>query len=201
MKQILIPFFFSVDAPAIKRADVGVAMGQAGTEITKQAADIVLVNDNFTSIVDAVEEGRHVFDNILKFIVYLLSCNGAEIFLMLICTIANIEVPLTVMMILWANIIADIPPAMALGVEPNEKDIMRRNPRDPKMGVITRTTWLIIFTNSMLIAALAIAAYTISLYVLKFPLEIARSMVSIYTDDKFQLEHFKLIISLRHLLP
>jgi Ca2+-transporting ATPase len=93
------------DAPAIKRADVGVAMGQAGTEITKQAADIVLVDDNFTSIVDAVEEGRHVFDNILKFIVYLLSCNGAEIFLMLICTIANIDAPLTVMMILWANII------------------------------------------------------------------------------------------------
>lgn len=82
-------------------------MGQAGTEITKQAADIVLVNDNFTSIVHAVEEGRHVFDNILKFIVYLLSCNGAEIFLMLICTITNIEVPLTVMMILWANIIGN----------------------------------------------------------------------------------------------
>lgn len=98
-------FFIQIDAPAIKRADVGVAMGQAGTEITKQAADIVLVDDNFTSIVKAVEEGRHVFDNILKFIVYLLSCNGAEIFLMLICTIANIEVPLSVMMILWANII------------------------------------------------------------------------------------------------
>ncbi|KAG1188008.1 hypothetical protein G6F35_014341 [Rhizopus arrhizus] len=112
------------DAPAIKRADVGVAMGQAGTEITKQAADIVLVDDNFTTIVEAVEEGRHVFDNILKFIVYLLS--------------SNIEVPLTVMMILWANIIADIPPAMALGVEPNEKDLMSRPPRNPKMGVLTK---------------------------------------------------------------
>lgn len=175
-------------------------MGQAGTEITKQAADIVLVDDNFTSIVKAVEEGRHVFDNILKFIVYLLSCNGAEIFLMLICTIANIEVPLSVMMILWANIIgkcidvlyfklvspgwlfslssiADIPPAMALGVEPNEKDLMQRHPRNPQMGVITKLTWLIIFINSMLIAALAIAAYTISLYVLKFELQVARSMV------------------------
>lgn len=166
------------DAPAIKRADVGVAMGQAGTEITKQAADIVLVDDNFTSIVDAVEEGRHVFDNILKFIVYLLSCNGAEIFLMLICTIANIDVPLTVMMILWANIIADIPPAMALGVEPNEKDLMQRNPRDPKMGVITKATWLIIFLNSFMISALALAAYCISLYVLKFPLPVAQSNVS-----------------------
>lgn len=80
-------------------------MGEAGTEITKQAADLVLLNDNFSTIVDAVEEGRHVFDNILKFIVYLLSCNGAEIFLMLICAIANLEIPLTVMMILYANII------------------------------------------------------------------------------------------------
>ncbi|CEP13383.1 hypothetical protein [Parasitella parasitica] len=176
------------DAPAIKRADVGVAMGQAGTEITKQAADIVLVDDNFTSIVKAVEEGRHVFDNILKFIIYLLSCNGAEIFLMLICTIANIEVPLSVMMILWANIIADIPPAMALGVEPNEKDLMKRHPRNPKMGVITKLTWLIIFLNSMLIASLSIAAYTISLYVLKFDLQVARSM-TFTTLTTLQLTH------------
>ncbi|KAG2208540.1 hypothetical protein INT47_010236 [Mucor saturninus] len=176
------------DAPAIKRADVGVAMGQAGTEITKQAADIVLVNDNFTSIVHAVEEGRHVFDNILKFIVYLLSCNGAEIFLMLICTIANVEVPLTVMMILWANIIADIPPAMALGVEPNEEDLMQRNPRDPKMGVITRLTWMIIFINSMLIALLSLAAYCISFYWLKFPIDVTRSM-TFTTLTTLQLVH------------
>ncbi|KAI8969932.1 hypothetical protein BDF20DRAFT_888480 [Mycotypha africana] len=168
------------DAPAIKQANVGVAMGKAGTEITKQAADIVLVDDNFTSIVKAVEEGRHVFDNILKFIVYLLSCNGAEIFLMLICTIANIEAPLSVMMILWANIIADIPPAMALGVESKEMDLMKRKPRDPQMNVITKITWLVIFINSMLIAALSIAAYTISLYVLKVDLQSARSMVSLF---------------------
>lgn len=104
---VFMTYMFSVDAPAIKRADVGVAMGEAGTEITKQAADLVLLNDNFSTIVDAVEEGRHVFDNILKFIVYLLSCNGAEIFLMLICAIANLEIPLTVMMILYANIIGN----------------------------------------------------------------------------------------------
>lgn len=97
--------YLFLDAPAIKCADVGVAMGQAGTEITKQAADLILLNDNFSTIVHAVEEGRHVFDNILKFIVYLLSCNGAEIFLMLICAIVNLETPLTVMMILFANII------------------------------------------------------------------------------------------------
>ncbi|RCH79566.1 ATPase, P-type (transporting), HAD super, sub IC, partial [Rhizopus stolonifer] len=139
-------------------------------------------------IVEAVEEGRHVFDNILKFIVYLLSCNGAEIFLMLICTIANIDVPLSVMMILWANIIADIPPAMALGVEPNEKDLMQRNPRNPKMGVITKVTWMVIFLNSMIIAALALASYCISLYVLKFPLQEARSM-TFTTLTTLQLVH------------
>lgn len=108
-KKVFFFFFFcNTDAPAIKCADVGVAMGQAGTEITKQAADLVLLNDNFSTIVDAVEEGRHVFDNILKFIVYLLSCNGAEIFLMLICAIANLDTPLTVMMILYANIIGKL---------------------------------------------------------------------------------------------
>ncbi|OAD67454.1 hypothetical protein PHYBLDRAFT_86228, partial [Phycomyces blakesleeanus NRRL 1555(-)] len=147
------------DAPAIKAADVGVAMGIAGTEITKQAADLVLLNDNFATIVAAVEEGRHVFDNILKFILYLLSCNGAEIFLMLICAIANLETPLTVMMILWANIIADVPPAMALGVEPKERDLMKRSPRNPKMGVLTKVSWTIIFFQSLMMAALTIGTY------------------------------------------
>lgn len=97
-----------VDAPAIKSANVGVAMGIAGTEITKQAADIVLANDNFNTIVEAVEEGRRVFDNILKFIVYLLSCNCAEIFLFLLCSIVNVDLPFTVTMILWANIIGTV---------------------------------------------------------------------------------------------
>lgn len=96
--------YIYADAAAIKHADVGVAMG-SGTEITKQAADVILLDNSFLTIVSAIEEGRHVFDNILKFIVYLLSCNCAEIFLMLICSIINLEIPLTVMMLLWANII------------------------------------------------------------------------------------------------
>ena len=95
------------DAPAIKQANVGVAMGIAGTEITKQAADIVLATDDFTTIVVAVKEGRQVYDNILKFVVYLLSCNAAEVFLFLSCALINIDLPLTTIQILWANIFAD----------------------------------------------------------------------------------------------
>ncbi|KAI9028210.1 hypothetical protein CLU79DRAFT_787889 [Phycomyces nitens] len=176
------------DAPAIKAADVGVAMGIAGTEITKQAADLVLLNDNFATIVAAVEEGRHVFDNILKFILYLLSCNGAEIFLMLICAIANLETPLTVMMILWANIIADVPPAMALGVEPKERDLMKRCPRNPKMGVLTKVSWTIIFFQSLMMAALTIGTYVISLRVFDYGIEEARSL-AFATITTIQLLH------------
>lgn len=129
------------DAPAIKKADVGIAMGLSGTEITKQAADIILADDNFSTIVEAIREGRRVYDNILKFIIYLLSCNSAEIQLMMVCTIFNIPLPFTTIMILWANIIADVPPATALGLEPPERDVMERYPNDPDAGVLNyRTT-------------------------------------------------------------
>ncbi|ORX48414.1 calcium ATPase [Piromyces finnis] len=128
------------DAPAIKKADVGIAMGLSGTEITKQAADIVLADDNFSTIVEAIREGRRVYDNILKFIIYLLSCNSAEIQLMMVCTIFNIPLPFTTIMILWANIIADVPPATALGLEPPERDVMERYPNDPKAGVLNVPT-------------------------------------------------------------
>ncbi|KAI8099458.1 uncharacterized protein BX664DRAFT_363403 [Halteromyces radiatus] len=164
------------DAPAIKSADIGIAMGLAGTEITKQAADLVLLDDNFSTIVAAVHEGRHVFDNILKFIVYLLSCNGAEIFLMLICAMADLETPLTVMMILWANIISDIPPSMAIGVEPKEADLMKRAPRPPGRGVLTKVSWLVIFCQSLTIAGLTVAGYCVSLFYLHHSLEDARSL-------------------------
>ncbi|KAF9207911.1 P-type ATPase [Haplosporangium sp. Z 27] len=150
------------DAPAIKAANVGVAMGIAGTDITKQAADIVLSNDNFNTIVEAVEEGRRVFDNILKFIVYLLSCNCAEIFLFLLCSIVNIELPFTVVMVLWANIIADVPPAMALGVEPAEPGLMSRDPRSPKRGILTKTSFTVIIFQSVIMTLLTFGVYMMS---------------------------------------
>ncbi|KAG0301623.1 P-type ATPase [Dissophora globulifera] len=147
------------DAPAIKAANVGVAMGIAGTDITKQAADIVLSNDNFNTIVEAVEEGRRVFDNILKFIVYLLSCNCAEIFLFLLCSIVGVELPFTVVMVLWANIIADVPPAMALGVEPAEPGLMSRDPRSPRRGIITKTSFGVIMFQSWIMTLLTFGVY------------------------------------------
>ncbi|KAJ1536575.1 P-type ATPase, partial [Cladochytrium tenue] len=152
------------DAPAIKQADVGVAMGRAGTEITKQAADVVLEDDDFNTVVAAVREGRLVFDNIKKFIVYLLSCNGAEILLFLAAAIGNIETPFSTIQILWANIIADIPPAMSIGVEPEEVNIMDRPPRDPKEGVLTAATWLVILAQALTQSLLTLAAYLLSLH-------------------------------------
>ncbi|CAG8682422.1 13829_t:CDS:10 [Funneliformis mosseae] len=151
------------DAPAIKAADVGVAMGISGTEITKQAADIILANDDFSTIVAAVEEGRQVFDNILKFIVYLLSCNGAEIILMLLCAAINIELPFTTIMILWANIIADVPPAISLGVEPAEKDIMQRKPRSPSAPVLSKIATTILFMQSFTMALLPFGVYMLAM--------------------------------------
>ncbi|KAF9214155.1 P-type ATPase [Podila verticillata] len=166
------------DAPAIKAANVGVAMGIAGTDITKQAADIVLANDNFNTIVEAVEEGRRVFDNILKFIVYLLSCNCAEIFLFLLCAMVDVPLPFTVIMILWANIIADVPPAMALGVEPAEHGLMQRDPRSPKRGVLTRASLTVIIFQSMVMTLMTFGVYMQAVY--------KKSQDKTLSDDELQ---------------
>jgi len=150
------------DAPAIKKADVGIAMGLSGTEITKQAADIVLADDNFSTIVEAIREGRRVYDNILKFIIYLLSCNSAEIQLMMVCTIFNIPLPFTTIMILWANIIADVPPATALGLEPPERDVMEPYPNDPKAGVLNVPTTISAVLQGTIQAGVSFALYMLA---------------------------------------
>ncbi|KAJ3122747.1 P-type ATPase [Nowakowskiella sp. JEL0407] len=153
------------DAPAIKQADVGIAMGISGTEITKQAADIVLADDNFTTIVGAVKEGRRVFDNIAKFVVYLLSCNSAEIWLFLITVAAGYkenELPFTIIMILWANIIADVPPALSLGVEGFEEGIMERPPRNPSQGVLTALSTIAIIVQGIVIMSLPLIVFVLT---------------------------------------
>jgi len=164
------------DAPAIKTADVGVAMGIAGTEITKQAANIVLSNDDFSTIVAAVEEGRQVFDNILKFIIYLLSCNAAEIIIMLLSAAINIELPFTIIMILWANIIADVPPSLSLGLEPAEKNIMSRPPRNPSEGVLTWLSSTLIILQALFMSLISFTAFIVALKVENLPTAEARTL-------------------------
>ena len=126
------------DAPALKKADIGIAMGITGTDVTKEAAAMTLTDDNFASIVAAVEEGRGIFGNIKKYLMYLLSSNIGEIGLMAGASLAGIPLPLSAVQILYVNLATDGLPALALAVDPPEPDLMRRKPREPRSGIFTR---------------------------------------------------------------
>jgi Ca2+-transporting ATPase len=143
------------DAPAVKAADIGIAMGVTGTDVTKEASDMVLTDDNFASIVNAVEEGRSIFDNIQKFVHFLLSCNAGEVLLMFVAALIGWPVPLLAIHILWINLVTDGLPALALGMEPPERDIMKRPPRPPHESVVTRERGLLILLHGMLVATVA----------------------------------------------
>jgi P-type Ca2+ transporter type 2C len=134
------------DAPALKKADVGIAMGIAGTDVSKEAAGMTLLDDNFASIVAAVEEGRIVFGNIKKYLMYLLSCNVGEIVLLAGAVIAGLPMPLTAVQILYVNLATDGLPALALAVDPPEADLMRRRPRDPRIGIFTPPVVVMLIT-------------------------------------------------------
>ena len=126
------------DAPALKRADVGIAMGITGTDVAKEVAAMTLTDDNFASIVAAVEEGRHIFGNIKKYLMYLISSNIGEIGLMVGASLLGMPIPLTAVQILYVNLATDGLPALALAVDPPEADLMRRKPRQQHSGIFTR---------------------------------------------------------------
>jgi Ca2+-transporting ATPase len=129
------------DAPALRKADIGVAMGEIGTDAAREASDMVLTDDNFSTIVAAVEEGRVIFDNVRKFVLYILASNVGEILVMFLGPLLGMPLPLLPLQILWINLLTDGLPALALGVEPAEEGVMRRRPRPPEKGVLGSGTW------------------------------------------------------------
>lgn len=149
------------DAPALRAADIGCAMGKGGTDVARAAADMVLTDDNFSTIVSAVREGRVIYSNIRKTIHFLISCNIGEILLVLAAFLLHLPVPLLAIQLLWVNLVTDSLPALALGVEPAEKGIMNEKPSSPKAGVFSAGTWTALAAEGCLIGALALLAYTI----------------------------------------
>lgn len=147
------------DAPAIKESDIGIAMGITGTDVSKEAADMVLTDDNFSTIVSAVREGRKIYQNIQKFIRYLLSCNLGEIFTIFVALLIGFPRPLLPIQILWVNLVTDGLPALALGLDPAEKDIMRRGPRNPKEGIFSGRMGFNIFTQGFFIGTITLIAF------------------------------------------
>ncbi|MGM0590460.1 MAG: cation-translocating P-type ATPase [Halobacteriota archaeon] len=149
------------DAPALKRADIGVAMGQRGTQVAREASDMILQDDNFESIYHAVREGRIIFSNIRKFVLYLMSCNVSELLVILIAALLGFPLPLLPLQILFLNVVTDIFPAFALGACGGSTDIMDRPPRDPEESIMTRTNWTELGLFGILISAAVIGAFVI----------------------------------------
>ncbi|MBI4664732.1 MAG: cation-translocating P-type ATPase [Verrucomicrobia bacterium] len=147
------------DAPALKKADIGIAMGITGTDVTKEAAAMMLTDDNFASIVAAVEEGRGLFSNIKKYLMYLLSANIGEIGLMTAATLAGVPLPLSAVQILYVNLATDGLPALALAVDPPEGDLMRRPPRNPRTGIFTRPVVFLMLAGGLWSMAINVGVF------------------------------------------
>lgn len=158
------------DAPSLKYADIGVAMGITGTDVSKGASDMILTDDNFTTIVHAIEEGRNIYNNIKKSVVFLLSCNLGEVITILFSILFKWPVPLLATQILWINLITDSLPAIALGVDPGDKDVMKRKPRNPKESFFAEGTGVRAVIGGILIGTLTLAAFYFGIHEYGFSL-------------------------------
>ncbi|MGN9166107.1 calcium-translocating P-type ATPase, SERCA-type [Tissierellaceae bacterium HCP3S3_D8] len=167
------------DALALKKADIGVSMGITGTDVAKNTAELILTDDNFASIVAAVEEGRIIYDNIKKFVFFLLSCNIGEILIVFTSILLKLPVPLLPIQLLWLNLVTDSFPALALGVEKGDPDIMSRPPRDPNKPLLSKDLMLGILIQSVAIAASSIFAYMLALN--RYPNDIVTARAITFT--------------------
>lgn len=163
------------DAPALKGADIGIAMGVRGTEVAKDAADMILTDDRFSTIVDAVKEGRTIFDNIEKFVYFLFSCNVVEILVVFITIVLRLPMPILALQILWLNLVVDVLPAMSLAWEPSRSDVMKRKPRNPEQAIVTKRFLIQVLGNGALIGLGALLVFMYGLNA-GYSEEVARTM-------------------------
>ena len=161
------------DAPALKLADIGVAMGITGTDVAKEAADVVLTDDNFATIVSSVREGRRIYDNLMKSIQFMISTNLGEIVLLLIAVLANLDMPLLPIQLLFINLVGDSLPSLALSVDHADKNIMKRKPIDPNQGIFTKHFTTRVIIQSLIIGLTTLAAYMIGM---NTSVDVARTM-------------------------
>ncbi|SHL51460.1 Ca2+-transporting ATPase [Roseovarius marisflavi] len=176
------------DAPALRQADIGIAMGLRGTQVAREAADMVLRDDAFGSIVAAIREGRVIFRNIQKFVTYLLSCNLSEVLVVGIAILSGLPLPLLPLQILFLNLVTDVFPAFALGTSEGSDKILQRPPRDPGKPIVTRAIWLAIVLHSLSITAATLGALVVAMKILDLPVQEAVT-VSFLTLAFAQLWH------------
>ena len=149
------------DAPALKNADIGISMGLNGTDVAKNASDMILTDDNFCTIVEAVKQGRNIFDNIKKAINFLIATNVGEIVTIFVGLLLGLKSPLLAIQLLWINLVTDSLPAIALGLEPPEKNIMSKKPRDPKKSLFSDGLWSKIFVEGIMLGILTLFAFSL----------------------------------------
>ena len=162
------------DAPALKNADIGIAMGKNGTDVAKNAADMVLTDDNFVTIVEAVKQGRNIFDNIKKAVHFLIATNIGEIVTIFLGLLLGLKSPLLAIQLLWINLVTDSLPAIALGLEKPEADIMNKKPRDNKKGIFADGLWQKIIAEGIMLGALTLVVFSLGNYL--YGIEVARTM-------------------------